>query len=739
MNARQQMFRSSLFGDDMAKLLPIATPGASDSAVLDNALELLYYTGRPLPHCIMMLIPEAWQAHRTMDDARKAFYEYHACMMEPWDGPASIVFTDGIQVGAVLDRNGLRPSRYTLTTDGRIIMGSETGVIDVPADQVRCKGRLQPGRMFLIDLEQARIIEDDEIKDGLARRQPYRAWLTENLVRLAGLPAAEPLPAPRGEMLFQLQQALGYTLEDLKLIISPMAQGGEEPTGSMGDDTSLAVLSEQPRPLFDYFRQLFAQVTNPPLDAIREELVTSLVTTIGAEGDLFEESPRHCRQLRLEQPILTDTELEAIRRNNAAGLKATTLAAVYPLDQGAEGLKAAMEDLCRRASQAVDDGCAILIISDRAMDIKHAAIPCLLAVSGVHHHLIRKAQRTRCGIVAETGEAREVHHFCCLIGYGAGAVNPYMALATIREMVCNGQIKGVDEDAGVDHFIKAAGKGILKVLSKMGISTPQSYRGAQIFEAIGLDTTVIDDFFSGTPSRIGGADLARIAADTARHHLRAYPAAAVLSDRQLETGGKYQWRRNGEHHQYHPLSIAKLQQAVRTGDRGVWNEFSELVNTQNRKGGLIRGLLALKPAGPPVPVEEVEPWTEIVKRFKTGAMSYGSISKETHETLAIAMNRIGGKSNSGEGGEDADRYLPEANGDWRNSAIKQVASGRFGVTGHYLVNASELQIKMAQGAKPGEGGQLPGFKVYPLDRPNAPCHAVCGPDLAAAAPRYLLH
>lgn len=715
MNARQHLFRSDRFGDDMEKLFPIATPGASDSAILDNAVELLYHTGRSLPHAILMLIPEAWQGHATMDDARKAFYEYHACLMEPWDGPASIAFSDGRLVGAVLDRNGLRPSRYTVTTDGRIVMGSETGVIDIPAEKIETKGRLKPGRMFLVDLDRGRIVDDEEIKAELAERRPYRTWIGEALIRLSDLPSpeSEPEPPTTTEDLERGQRVFGYTREDLKFILGPMAKAGKEPTGSMGDDTPPAVLSDQPRPLFDYFRQLFAQVTNPPLDAIREALVTSLWTTVGAEQDLFDETPEHCRQLRIDHPVLTHRDLARIRGRNGTGIVSVTLPTLFPAGSGESGLEAAMADLCRQASDAVDRGATLLILSDRGWDSQTAPIPILLAVSGVHHHLIDQGQRTRCGIIAETGEAREIHHFCCLIGYGAGAVHPYLALDTIRRMAVDGEIRLADPEAAAQNYIQAVGKGILKVMSKMGISTLQSYRGAQIFEAVGIAAPVVDAYFTGTPSRIGGADLGRIAETVARRHRLAFPDMSIPAAEELPAGGRYQWRRGGERHQYTPDVIANLQQAVRAGDPDAWRRYADAVDASNRRGGLIRGLLGLKNRDTPVPISEVEPWTEIVKRFKTGAMSYGSISKEAHETLAVAMNRIGAKSNSGEGGEDPDRYLPDADGHWRNSAIKQVASGRFGVTGPYLVNAVELQIKMAQGAKPGEGGQLPGFKVYP--------------------------
>jgi glutamate synthase domain-containing protein 2/glutamate synthase domain-containing protein 1/glutamate synthase domain-containing protein 3 len=713
MLARQQVFHSELFGGDLAKLMPVVTPGASDSAIFDNTVELLYHTGRSLPHAIMMMIPEAWQAHQAMDAERKAFYRYHACMMEPWDGPASIIFTDGSQVGAVLDRNGLRPSRYTVTTDDRVIMGSETGVIDLPAAMVRHKGRLQPGRMFLVDLEAGRIIEDYDIKSRLARRKPYRQWLQQNLTHLAQLPRASAAPAFRGDDLFTRQHAFGYTLEDLKFIIGPMAASGKEPSGSMGDDTPPAILSQHPRLLYDYFRQLFAQVTNPPLDAIREKLVTSLATTLGAQQNLFQESPHHCRQLALEQPMLTDDQLETIRCNHQVGLDVAELETLFDPESAGEGLADALAALCREAEKAVRGGSALLILSDKPADARRSAIPMLLAVSGVHHHLIRKGLRTRCALIVETGEAREIHHFCCLIGYGAGAVNPYLALATVRQMAAGNDIEAPDASAAVANYIKAAGNGILKVMSKMGISTLQSYCGAQIFEAVGLSTALIDQWFPGTPSRIGGADLVVVAREASRRHRRAYGDKPIPSNTGLPAGGKYQWRRSGETHQYNPETIARLQQAVRNKDRSAWQAYSGQVDRLNRAGAMIRGLIRIKPVRESIPIDQVTPWTEIVKRFKTGAMSYGSISKEAHETLAIAMNRIGGKSNSGEGGEDPHRFKPEPDGTWRNSAIKQVASGRFGVTADYLINARELQIKMAQGAKPGEGGQLPGFKVYP--------------------------
>jgi len=713
LNARQHLFNSESFGADMTRLFPIATPGGSDSAIFDNAVELLYHSGRSLPHAIMMMIPEAWQKHETMSDRKKAFYEYHACLMEPWDGPASIAFSDGTCIGAVLDRNGLRPSRYTVTHDDFVIMASETGVLDIEPQNVRHKGRLQPGRMFLIDIEKGRIVDDDEVKAEISAAKPYRQWLTQNLVTFDSLAESQAPGNPDSLPLETRQKAFGYSMEDLRIILTPMAREGKEPIGSMGDDIPPAVLSSRPRLLFDYFKQLFAQVTNPPLDAIREELVTSLMTTIGAEQNLFQETPRHCRQLRLDQPIIDNTRLAQLKGIKADGLHPATLPTLYPVDDGGKGLEQSMTDLCRRATEAVSAGASILILTDRGMSRDQAPIPSLLAAAGVHHHLIREGLRTRCGIVVETGDAREVHHLCCLIGYGAGAVNPYMVFETLEALITAGELDGIKIEAAVANYCKAASKGILKVISKMGISTLQSYRGAQIFECVGLHESVIEKYFCGTPSRISGGDIDLIAGEVHKRHRQAFPARQIAAARRLVPGGKYKWRRDGEAHQYNPLSIAKLQQAVRYQDAGAWQAFSDIVNQQNRQEGMIRGLFEFKAPRMSIPLDEVEPVEKILKRFKTGAMSYGSISKEAHETLAIAMNRIGGKSNSGEGGEDPDRYHPDENGDWRNSAIKQVASGRFGVTGAYLASATDLQIKMAQGAKPGEGGQLPAFKVYP--------------------------
>ena len=713
LNARQNLFRSELFGEDMSKLFPIATPGASDSAIFDNAVELLYHSGRSLPHAIMMLIPEAWQNHKTMDDLKKAFYEYHSCLIEPWDGPASIAFSDGTCIGAVLDRNGLRPSRYTVTKDDLVIMASETGVLNVRPQDVRRKGRLQPGRMFLIDIEKGRIVEDEEIKAEIAARKPYRQWLEQNLVSLDELAAPPQSGAEEILPLKTRQQAFGYSMEDLRIILAPMAREGKEPIGSMGDDIPPAILSSRPRLMFDYFKQLFAQVTNPPLDAIREELVTSLVTTIGAEQNLFQETPQHCHQLKLDLPIIDNTRLEQIRNMNTGELRSDRLSILFPVDDGGAGLERAMEGLCRQATRSIIEGASIVILSDRGMTKDMAPIPSLLATAGVHHHLIREGLRNQCGLVVETGEAREVHHFCCLIGYGAGAVNPYLVFETLAEMTTDGELMGIELQTAIQNYSKAAAQGILKVMSKMGISTLQSYRGAQIFECVGLNETLVEKYFSGTPSRISGADIDLIADEVLLRHQNALPAMNVSNGDHLDSGGKYKWRRDGEVHQYNPMSIARLQQAVRSRDVAAWQAFSGLVDEQNHREGLIRGLFEFKLPPSPIALDEVEPADAIVRRFKTGAMSYGSISKEAHETLAIAMNRIGGKSNSGEGGEDPDRYHPDDDGDWRGSAIKQVASGRFGVTGSYLANATDLQIKMAQGAKPGEGGQLPAFKVYP--------------------------
>jgi glutamate synthase domain-containing protein 2/glutamate synthase domain-containing protein 1/glutamate synthase domain-containing protein 3 len=729
LKAREALLASQRFGADMTKLLPLVRPGASDSASLDSVVELLYHAGRSLPHCIMMLIPEAWEHHATMTDARRAFYEYHACCMEPWDGPATVLFSDGRCIGAVLDRNGLRPSRYTITHDGLVVLASETGALDIASERVRYKGRLEPGRMFLVDLEGGRLIADEQIKAAVSGQQPYRRWIAENQYTLdtivfpdprsAAPPATPPdLPAAAsadltGSELKRRHHLFGYTLEDFKLVLLPMAVEGKEPVGSMGDDIPPAILSRRGRLLYDYFKQLFAQVTNPPLDAIREALVTSLNTYLGAEHNLLEASPRHCRRLKLQSPVLTNSQLAALRAATVPDIRAVTLGMRFAVQMGPGGLAHGMAQLCQAASDAIRAGATVLILSDRDVDAQQAPIPALLAVAGVHHHLIREGLRNRCGLVVESAEPREVHHFCCLLGYGAAAINPYLAYATIDDGIGGGQFPVTDRDAAIGNYNHAIEAGILKVMSKNGISTLQSYQGAQIFECLGLAEAAVDRFFSDTATRIGGADLERLTAQVLERHDCAYKHWDETVPPGLVSGGKYKWRRDGEAHQYNPEMLARFRQAVFNDDWEAWQAFSAGVDAQNRGEGLLRGWIDFKPGNKSIPVASVEPWTEIVKRFKTGGMSYGSISKEAHETLAIAMNRIGGSSNSGEGGEDADRFVPDANGDWRNSAIKQVASGRFGVTSAYLVNARELQIKMAQGAKPGEGGQLPGFKVYP--------------------------
>ncbi|MBI2060735.1 MAG: glutamate synthase large subunit [Nitrospirae bacterium] len=710
MHARQALFQSPLFKDDIRKIMPVISPGGSDSAMFDNALELLVHTGRSLPHAMMMMIPEAWQKHQLMDETKKAFYEYHACIVEPWDGPASIAFTDGRVVGAVLDRNGLRPSRYVVTKDGLVVMASEVGVLDIPAENILLKGRLQPGRMFLVDLAKGRIVADEEIKAEIAARKPYRRWLDDQLVKLEDLPSHKMLPESlKPADLLRRQLAHGYTLEDLRLLMVPMALNGQDAVGSMGVDTPLAVLSERPQLLFSYFKQLFAQVTNPPIDPLREDLVMSIETTLGPERNLFEETPDHARKIRLTSPTLTNEELARLKELNQPGLVSHTIPALFEARRGPDGLRSALDELCRRSAEAIDGGATILILSDRGMDQTHAAIPSLLAVSAVHHHLIREGKRVRAGLVIETGEPREVMHFCLLMGYGAGAVNPYLAYESVRQLVREGIIKEVDDDEAVTRYRKAVDKGLLKVATKMGISTLQSYRGAQIFEAIGINKEVIDKYFTWTASRIEGIGMDTIARETLiRHEKSVAESAGAGAD--LEAGGQYQWRRRGEFHLLNPDTIGKLQHAVRSKNPATYKEFAEMVNNQNQRLATIRGLLRFKP-GKPVPLDEVEPAAEIVKRFATGAMSLGSISREAHETLAVAMNRIGGKSNTGEGGEDPERYLPDPNGDSRRSAIKQVASARFGVTIGYLINSDDLQIKIAQGAKPGEGGQLPGHKV----------------------------
>jgi len=713
MHARQSLIASDLFGDDIKKALPIINTDGSDSAMFDNCLELLVMAGRSLPHAVMMMVPEPWENHEAMEPGKRAFYEYHSCLMEPWDGPAAVAFTDGRSIGAVLDRNGLRPLRYYVTSDDLVIMASEAGVLQVEPERVLQKGRLQPGRMFLVDTEQGRIVPDEEIKRELADAKPYGQWVRDNLADLDELPDALHVYGPDHDTVLQRQQAFGYTFEDQRIILEPMARDGVQPLGSMGTDTPLAVLSDQPQLLYNYFKQLFAQVTNPPIDPIREEIITSTTTLIGSEANLLKPGAASARMIRLEHPLVSNEELAKLRHVELPGFKAATLSLLFPVSEGTDGLEKAMEKLYSAAIAAVEAGTTILVLSDRGVDKDHAAIPALLAVAGLHHHLIRTATRTRASLVLESGEPREVHHFAVLLGYGANAVNPYLAFESLDDMIRQGLLTDITYKKAVKNYIKASIKGVVKTMAKMGISTVQSYRGAQIFEAVGLHPAVIDKYFTWTPSRIGGTDLNGIATELLARHCRAWPER-VPADPVLEVGGVYKWRHSGEEHQYNPLTISTLQKAVRTGDYGEFKQFSSLINEQETRLYTLRGLLDFRETTVPVPIEEVEPVEEIMKRFKTGAMSYGSISKEAHEALAIAMNRIGGSSNTGEGGEDPERFTwTNEQGDSKNSAIKQVASGRFGVTSDYLSNAREIQIKMAQGAKPGEGGELPGQKVFP--------------------------
>ncbi|MGI9229279.1 MAG: glutamate synthase large subunit [Gammaproteobacteria bacterium] len=711
MLARQSLCESGLFGDDLAKIFPIVIEGNSDSATFDNVVEFLHIAGRPLPHAMMMMIPEAWSGHETMTPERKAFYEYHACLMEPWDGPASIAFTDGEVIGAVLDRNGLRPSRYYVTHDDIVIMASEVGVLDVPPEKVKLKERLHPGRIFLVDTKQGRIIDDSELKQQFVNEHPYAEWLRKHLMPIENLPDPKTIHGTDPDTLLPRQQLFGYTNEDLRVLVAPMVANGLEPIGSMGTDTALAVLSNRSRMLYDYFKQLFAQVTNPPLDGIREELVTQVATTIGPEANLLQPGPDSARRIRINSPLLSNAELARIRDMNLPGFKTMTIPILYPVAEGEAGLSKAIDEACTRADAAIAEGYSYIILSDRDVNATLAPIPALLATAAVHHHLIRNGNRTRAGLLLESGEPREVHHFAVLLGYGVEAVNPYLAFESINGLIGHGFVPEMEFDKAVQNFIKAINKGLIKTMSKMGISTVQSYRGAQIFEAVGLEQSFIDRYFTWTASRIGGIGLNVIAQEISKRHHNAFPGRHTKQP-DLEWGGEYQWRRDGEYHLFNPETVFKLQHATRSGQYKIFKEYTQLVDEQSEHLATLRGLLQLDTRSP-IPLEEVEPIENIMRRFSTGAMSYGSISKEAHETLAIAMNRIGGKSNTGEGGEDADRYTPDANGDRRRSAIKQVASGRFGVTSEYLVNADDLQIKMAQGAKPGEGGQLPGTKVYP--------------------------
>jgi len=718
MRARETLLESQLIPGDLKRLFPIVNESGSDSASFDEVLELLYLGGRSLPHSILMMIPEAWENHTTMSQERKDFYAFHSALMEPWDGPACVTFTDGKQVGAVLDRNGLRPSRFWVTDDGLVVLASEVGVLDFPPEKIIRKGRLQPGKMFLVDIQEGRIIEDDEIKQSLATAAPYSKWLSAGLVRLSDLPAREHIVYPHSSVV-RRQRAFGYTEEEIRMIITPMAKNGAEPLGSMGTDTPIAALSTKPRLLFDYFAQLFAQVTNPPLDAIREELVTSLGASIGPEHNLLDPGPDSCKQISLQFPVIDNDELAKIINVNVdgdqPGFVCHVVRGLFKTAGGGKSLVARINEIRAEISKAISEGARIIVLSDRDGDAENAPIPSLLLTAAVHHHLIREKTRTQVGLVVESGEVREVHHVALLIGFGAAAINPYLAMESAEDLVRQGVITGITPEKAVRNLIKSLGKGVLKVMSKMGVSTIASYTGAQIFEAIGLSKEVVDEYFVGVTSRLGGVGIDVIAQETIkRHHIAYPPGGEIPGAKKLQIGGEYQWRREGEPHLFDPETVFTLQHATRSKRFDVFKRYTERVDNQSRRLMTLRGLFDFKKdVRKPIPIEQVEPISEILKRFATGAMSLGSISQEAHETLAIAMNRIGGKSNTGEGGEDPARNIPDSNGDLRRSAIKQVASGRFGVTSEYLVNADDIQIKMAQGAKPGEGGQLPGNKVYP--------------------------
>ena len=734
MYARQSVLASPLFGDDIKKLLPIITPGGSDSAMLDNAVELLTLSGRTLPHVMSMLIPEAWDHDDTMPEDIKAFYEYHASLMEPWDGPAAVAFTDGRVIGAKLDRNGLRPGRYVVTTDGLVVLASEAGVLPIKPEDVLMKGRLAPGRFFLVDTEQKRLVSDGEVKKQLAARQPYAQWLKDNQITLDHLPSPTHVQATNHDTILMRQRAFGYTDEDLKTILSPAALAGEEPIGSMGIDTPLACLSNKPQLLFNYFKQTFAQVTNPAIDSIREGLVMSLNSYIGSEGNILDETPKNCHTLKLRHPVISNWRLEKLRRVSWGDFLAASLPMLFRVGGGEEQLGKAIDTLCRSASMAIQSGYTLLILSDRGVDSQYAPIPSLLALSAVHNHLIREKTRNQVALIVESGEPREVMHFALLLGYGASAINPYLAIETLENLHRQGNFPTESSwDKVFKSYMKAIDKGLLKTFSKMGISTLQSYQGAQIFEALGLNKSLVEKYFTGTSSRIEGIGMEVLAREAIMKHQFAMQHPH-LSDTELRIGGEYQYRVHGERHQLNPTTISKLQHAVRESKFETFREFAEIVDQQNRELQMLRGMFDFKPTNPPIGIDEVEPAAEIVKRFATGAMSFGSISKEAHETLAIAMNRIGGKSNTGEGGEDEARFLPDANGDLRRSAIKQVASARFGVTANYLVNADDLQIKIAQGAKPGEGGQLPGHKVDDVIARIR--HSIAGVGLISPPPHH---
>lgn len=710
MHARQSEIKSELFGEDISRIFPLINPDGSDSAMFDNSLEFLVLSGRSLEHAAMMMVPEPWAKNPTMDQVKKDFYEYHAMIMEPWDGPAAMAFTDGRKICALLDRNGLRPSRYYVTKDDLIVLSSEAGVLDIPPEAILLKERLSPGRLLVVDTEAGRIISDEETKAKVASKEPYGQWIADNMLELDSLSAKAALPALEGE-LEQWQKAFGYTYEDVRAIILPMAKDGQEPTGAMGTDSPLAVLSDKPQLLYNYFKQLFAQVTNPPIDALREDIVTMTEMYLGTEGKLLQTGPDVCRRIKIPHPILTNAQLLSLAALDQPGLKSATLSVLYAAAEGESAMKQALEDLFRQASQAIEEGVTLLILSDRGMNASWAPIPALLSVSGLHQYLTEQRQRKKVSLILESAEPREVHHFALLIGYGASAVNPYLAYATVEDLFQSGCLPESSSSEAEMHYTKAAVKGLVKVLSKMGISTIQSYRGAQIFEAVGISTSVIETYFKNTPSRIGGIGLAEIVEEAEARHKLAF--APNQPDKGLPPGGLYQWRKDGEYHLFNPLTIHLLQEAVRNGDYQTFKKYSYHLNQETQRLCTIRGLLEFVPSAKPISIYEVEPVESILRRFKTGAMSYGSISKEAHEALAIAMNRIGGKSNTGEGGEDSARYNALPTGDSKNSAIKQVASGRFGVTSDYLIHAKEIQIKMAQGAKPGEGGQLPGKKVYP--------------------------
>ena len=711
--SRQELMQSDWFDDEIKNIFPIILPGKSDSAQMDMLVELLLMTGRSLPEVMMILVPEAWEKNPYMPEAKKAFYEYNSCIMEPWDGPASIPFTDGNYIGAVLDRNGLRPSRYTVTKDGFVIMSSETGVIEIDPKNVASHGRLEPGKMFLVDMNQGRIINDEEIKDEIVCRHPYKKWLDKNLVHLADIPPKKGPIKHKEDPLEKRQIVFGYTEEDLGIIIQPMSQLGKEPIGSMGNDSPIAILSEKPQLIYNYFKQLFAQVTNPPLDGIREELITDISLTLGSDTNIFKINEDQCRKLKIQNPVISKHDLDKIKNyTQNPDFVVTTISMLYEVDKGLNELERTLKNLVKQASKAIDEGGNIIILSDRGVNKKMAPIPALLACSYVNHELYKIGKRARVSLIIESAEPREVHHFALLFGFGASAVNPYIVNEIVAKQVKEQEIQGIDYLEAINNYNKAVGLGILKVMNKIGISTLNSYRGSQLFECIGLNTNVVNEYFPNTVTRIQGIGLREIEGEICKRHRRAYNTNTIDGSLSLDFGGQYKWRRSGEKHAFNPLTVAKLQESVRSNKHSTFKEYSDLVNEQTKRLMTIRGLFEFTNYDP-IPIEEVEPWTKIVKRFKTGAMSYGSISKEAHENLAIAMNRIGGKSNSGEGGEDENRFYKDSNGDWKNSAIKQVASGRFGVTSNYLTNAAEIQIKMAQGAKPGEGGQLPGPKVNP--------------------------